>query len=219
MTDNTDPGRPTAAATADPAAAIPPRTTLIGDPAILDRPLLALFCSVTCPGDLILRLYDLARDLRDAGVPVVSGFHTPMERECLALLLRGAQPVVVCPARGIAGMRLPPAWKAPLATGRLLVLSPFPAETRRPTVALAGRRNALVTDLATQTLIAYARPGGATHRLAADLAAAGTPPRTLDHPANAHLLALGAAPFALADFSALSTRPRAVRATRGSPIR
>jgi hypothetical protein len=34
-----------------------------------------------------LKTYDLARDLRDADVPVIGGFHTPMEKECLRLLL------------------------------------------------------------------------------------------------------------------------------------
>ncbi len=79
----------------------------IGDAQILNVGLLALFCSVRCPGDLILKTYDLARTLRDAGVPVIGGFHSPMEKECLRLLLRGQQPVVVCPARNIENMRVP----------------------------------------------------------------------------------------------------------------
>ena len=67
--------------------------------ALSSRRLVALFCSVKCPGDLILKTYDLARDLRQAGVAVISGFHSPMERECLDILLRGTQPVIVCRAR------------------------------------------------------------------------------------------------------------------------
>ena len=31
------------------------------------------------------------------GVPMIGGFHTPMEQECLEVLLRGQQPVVICP--------------------------------------------------------------------------------------------------------------------------
>ena len=65
----------------------------IGNPDILKRPLVGLFCSIRCPGSVILRTYDLARALRDAGVPVIGGFHSPMEKECLDLLLRGRQPV------------------------------------------------------------------------------------------------------------------------------
>ena len=78
-----------------------------GNLGLLGMPLTALFCSNRCPGDLILKTYDLARAMRDAGVPVIGGFHTPMDRECLRLLMRGTQPVVVCPARGIDNMRIP----------------------------------------------------------------------------------------------------------------
>ena len=41
--------------------------TILGNPDILANQLLALFCSVRCPGDLILQTYDLARSLRDKG--------------------------------------------------------------------------------------------------------------------------------------------------------
>ena len=83
---------------------------------------LALFCSVKCPGNLILQTYDLACALRDAGVTVIGGFHSPMEKECLSLLLRGMQPVIICPARSIERLRLPTSWKALLAEDRLLLL-------------------------------------------------------------------------------------------------
>jgi len=32
--------------------------------------------------------------MRDVGIPVVGGFQTPMEKECLRLLLRGSQPLL-----------------------------------------------------------------------------------------------------------------------------
>jgi len=34
---------------------------------------------------------------------VVSGFHALMEKECLDLLLRGTQPIVICPLASIEG--------------------------------------------------------------------------------------------------------------------
>ena len=163
-----------------------------GDLSLLDEPLTALFCSNRCPGDLILKTYDLARAMRDAGVPVIGGFQTPMERECLRLLLRGGQPVVVCPARGIGAMRIPRDWRPALDDGRLLVLSPFPAAVRRPTAELAARRNDLVAGLAAQVFIAHAAPGGKTEAFARKLAESGKPLLTLDSPANANLAAMGA---------------------------
>ena len=72
-----------------------------GNLRLLDQPLTAFFCSARCPWDLILKTYDLASAMREAGVPVIGGFQTPMEKECLRLLLRGSQPVVICPARSI----------------------------------------------------------------------------------------------------------------------
>jgi len=81
----------------------------IGDVKILSNSLLGLLCSIRCPGRVIVQTYDLARALRDAGVPVIGGFHSPMEKECLDFLLRGKQPVVVCPSRSITNMRMPSA--------------------------------------------------------------------------------------------------------------
>src|SRR3990172_7873240 len=77
-------------------------------------PTLALFCSVKCPGNLILQTYDLAQDLRQAGVPVIGGFPSPMERECLTILLLGTQPIIVCPARSVTGMRFRSEYRKPL---------------------------------------------------------------------------------------------------------
>ena len=163
-----------------------------GNLSLLDEPLTALFCSNRCPGDLILKTYDLARAMRDAGVPVIGGFQTPMERECLRLLLRGEQPIVVCPARGIDNMRIPRDWRPALDDGRLLVLSPFPATIRRPTAELASQRNDLVVDLAQRVFIAHAAPGSKTEAFAFKLANAGKPLLTLDSPANEKLVEIGA---------------------------
>ena len=75
-------------------------------------------------------------------------------------------------ARQPAGGRLPgarhrgdahPAGLArPLDEGRMLALSPFPSVQRRPTAALAARRNEYVAELAARVFIAHAAPGGRT---------------------------------------------------------
>lgn len=105
---------------------------------------LGLLCSVKCPGDLALNTYDTARALRDAGVTVIGGFHLPMEKEYLDLLLRGKQTVVVCPARSIQDMCVPAEWRAPIADGRLLLISPFDSNVRRATKDTARQRNAFI---------------------------------------------------------------------------
>lgn len=137
----------------------PPELTALGNLGLLSRPMTALFCSARCPGKLILRTYDQAAQWRDAGHCVVSGFHSPVEKECLRILLRGEPPIIICPARGLP-KRIPPDWKKPLADGRLLILSIFPNTESRITADLAARRNELVAALADQVFVAYATPGG-----------------------------------------------------------
>ena len=171
---------------------INPGLQAIGDSEILNLEYTALFCSVRCPGDLILKTYDLARAMREAGTPVIGGFQTPMEKECLRLLLRGNQPVVVCPARSIDNMRVPRDWRPAIAEQRLLILSSFPPSQRRPTVKLAAQRNDMVVTLASRVFIAYAALGGKTEELARKVAGSGKLLLTLDSPANANLIDLGA---------------------------
>ena len=166
--------------------------TARGDIGILDGTLTGFFCSIRCPGEIILMIYDLARALRDTNMTLIGGFQTPMENEFLDLLLRGSVRVVVCPARSIGNMRLRREWRPPISEGRLLILSPFGRSQHRPTAALAAQRNDLVAALATDIFIPYAAPGGKTESLARQHATAGKVILTLDSPANANLRALGA---------------------------
>ncbi len=170
----------------------PATLSAIGNHDLLGQQPMALFCSVKCPGTVILRTYDLARSLRDAGTPVIGGFQSPMERECLSLLLRGASPVIVCPARGIDGMRVPHEWRASLAEGRLLVLSSFSEGQRRATAAQATTRNLVVAALATDILIPYAAPSGKAEDLARTVVAWGKSLLTVESGDNSNLVALGA---------------------------
>ena len=137
----------------------PPELTALGNLNLLALPKTALFCSALSPGKVILTAYDQAAKWRDAGRCVISGFHSPVEKECLQILLRGSQPIIVCPARALPH-RVPPDWKRPLAAGRLLILSPFTATANRVTAELAARRNEFVAALADEVFIAHAAAGG-----------------------------------------------------------
>jgi len=148
---------------------------------ILKQQLLGFFCSAKCPGAIILKTYDLIRELRNKGVIVISGFHSPIEKDCLDLLIRGKQPIVICPARGIETMRIPKSWLAPIEKNRLLILSPFENKHRRPTVALAEHRNRFVEMLADKILIAYAANKSKTMRLCFEASTQGKKVYTLDN--------------------------------------
>jgi hypothetical protein len=117
-----------------------PKFWAIGNLDILTTNLLGVFCSIRCPGNVILNTYDCMRLLRDFGVAVVSGFHSPIEKDCLDILLKGTQQIVICPARGITRMRIHSDWKKPIDRGRLLILSPFDEKQKRPTVSTARQR-------------------------------------------------------------------------------
>ena len=82
-----------------------------------------------------------------AGPTIISGFHSPVEQEALIVLLRGPQPVILCPARSLARMRLKPAYWTALEAGRLLLLSPFAESVHRATIEMAYQRNRFVAAL------------------------------------------------------------------------
>lgn len=171
--------------------AIYPRFWAIGEVGLLEQRLLGLLCSERCPGDVVLKTYDLARALRDAGVPVIGGFHSPMEKECLDLLLRGKQPVVVCPARSIERFRIPAGWKKHVEAGRMLIISPFQRSVRRPTGPVAAERNRIVVEIAQFLVVPHASPGGKVEKLCRG-AVVKKSVFALESEANAHLTATGA---------------------------
>jgi predicted Rossmann fold nucleotide-binding protein DprA/Smf involved in DNA uptake len=181
----------------------PASLAALGNPGLLRRRTLALFCSVRCPGDLILQAHDLVQNLRPGNLTVISGFHTPVERACLAVLLRGTQPVILCPARSMEKMRIRKGYRGPLQEGHLLFLSPFPEKKRRITSDTSLARNRFVAALADAILVVHAEPGGKTEGLCHEALAWRKPLYALAGDANAHLLALGAKPVRPCDINIL----------------
>ncbi len=146
----------------------PVRLSALGNLALLALPKTALFCSAHCPGSAILPAYDQAARWRDEGRCIISGFHSPVESECLRILLRGTSPVIICPARG-PFKRIPPEWQKPLEAGKLLIVSAFPETEVRVTAELAARRNEVVGALADEAWFAHITPGGNNDLLSARL--------------------------------------------------
>ena len=194
----------------------PPVVTAQGSLGVLAGTLIGFFCSVRCPGDIILKTYDLARALRRADAGIIGGFQAAIEKEFLDILLRGTASVVICPARGLNRMRMPKSWRDPLTTERMLILSFFADHIRRPTAGIAARRNAYVATLADHILIAHAEPGSKTEELCKDALAAGKPVFALASADNAHLVELGAIPIPADNpETLLSRQPKRKNATCG----
>jgi predicted Rossmann fold nucleotide-binding protein DprA/Smf involved in DNA uptake len=142
------------------------RLWAIGRIDLISIPKTAFFCSKICPGNAILKAMDQAHKWRDQGRCIISGFHSPIEKECLQILLRGIQPIIICPARSLDKMRIPMEWRDGIGAGRILLLSSLESSQRRITAALSEHRNKLVAALADEVYFAHITPNGKTARLA-----------------------------------------------------
>jgi predicted Rossmann fold nucleotide-binding protein DprA/Smf involved in DNA uptake len=167
----------------------------MGDPAILRHRLLGFICSIQCPGSIVIKTLDAIRMLRDAGVTVVGGFHSPMEKECLDILLRGNQPVILCAAKGLVGLRIGQTPREAVKDGRLLIVSPFAANVRRTTPVRAIQRNDLVATLADALLVPYVAPGGKAWTAARNALARRQTVYTFAGEENSSLISSGAKPI------------------------
>lgn len=162
-------------------AAAPAALMALGNLDLLALPKTALFCSARCPGSVILPTYDQAAKWRDTGRCVISGFHSPVEEECLQILLRGDAPVILCPARGMLE-RLPAQWAIAASGGRMLILSAFASTATRITADFAARRNEFVAALADEVYIAHTTAGGHVETLRRRLQTWGIPLISPSHP-------------------------------------
>ena len=169
----------------------PKTITAIGNINIIQSKTLAIFCSNKCPGNIILKTYDLMRQIRERGIAIISGFHSAIERECLNILFKGRQSVIICPARSIEEMRMKPEYRKPLEDGRLLILSPFSGKEKRISSDRAVRRNYFVAALATAIFIPYTSPGSRTESFCQELLKWGKRVYTTDDEKNTSLIERG----------------------------
>ncbi len=190
---------------------LPEGWALTGEERLLEPPLLGLVSSIQCPGSVIVQLLDSMRAVRSAGITVIGGFHSPVERECLELLLSGTQPIVLVQARPTS--RLTPSARAAMDVGRLAVLSPNESTGPRMSRALANARNEVVAQLATALLVPYASPGGATEQLVQRTLLAGKDVLTIADPSNSHIVTAGARAVAPAGSSGIAEFWLAMRRT------
>ncbi len=168
----------------------PPFLEAQGNLGLLQGCKLALFCSIRCPGGILSKCFDLANGLRQNLVTVMSGFHSPVEKEWFALLQRSATPMINCPARSLAKRRLSPEERSLLVQGRYLLLN-FGITEGRITRETAFQRNLCMAAAADLVFVAYAAPGGKTEYLCEQVRKWGKPVWTFADAATAHLQKLG----------------------------
>ncbi len=136
---------------------------------------------------------------------MIGGFHSPIEKDCLDLLLHGTQPVIICPARNIQNMRIMKKYRHPLDDGRLLFMSPFEGNQRRNSVKTSQFRNLFVAALSEQVFVAHAEPGGKTENLCRGILSWKKSINTFDSDHNKNLIAMGAQPIGTGGASGLAT--------------
>ena len=166
----------------------------LGNRDLLKTDPIALFCSVKCPGEIITKTYDLCLKWRKEKKTVISGFHSPMERECLLILLMGPQPVIVCPARGI-WKRIPPELRRHVKLKRLFIVSKFPENIRRITAQTAFARNQFIGHLTDRILVSFAQEGGKMERLCREWIEQRKTVLTFESRYNENLISMGVMPI------------------------
>jgi len=136
---------------------------------------------------------------------VISGFHSPMERASLTILLRGAQPVIICPARSINNMRINKEYKKPLKDGLLLFLSPFDKNQRRISAKTSHYRNLFVAALSAVIFVVHAGTGSKTESFCKEILSWQKPIYTFGSDYNKNLIKMGAQPIDTGGGSCLAT--------------
>lgn len=134
-----------------------------GDADLLALSLNAFFASRICPAPAIRAAMDWAIVQAREGAAVIGGFHSPLERSVMAVLLKARTPLIVVLSRPVATARLPAEWDHALQAGQLTAISHV-ARTDRLTVDAAARRNDAAAHLARKVFVAHVERGGQLER-------------------------------------------------------
>lgn len=138
----------------------------LGNPELLKLYKVAFLCSRKSPAEVASKSCRWADEQREKGACVISGYHSPIEKEVLCRLLKGTQPVIIAMAMGLR--RLDAEWDRHLEAGRLLVISRYAETVSHPCESKCYQRNRMMMELAEEIVIAHASEGGNLQRLCAE---------------------------------------------------
>ena len=133
-----------------------------GNENIMKTNKLAFFSSDNCPPEIYLELMDFAMKVIEKEITIISGFHTNVEREVLEILIKGKQPIIICPAREISDYIIPEKFDAAYNEGRLLFASEFSGNKKRISRTTSIVRNRYVSEIADNIFIPFAKKSGIT---------------------------------------------------------
>jgi hypothetical protein len=132
---------------------------MLGSKAIWKLPKSAFLCSRKVPAAQVLKCYDWAIAMRDAGKCVMLGAHSQLEKDVLHYLLKGSQPVVLVLARTMLA-RINGHLQDELDNGRLLVVVPPAIRSARVSARTAALRNSFMIERAQEVVTGHVHPGG-----------------------------------------------------------
>ncbi|MBQ8367017.1 MAG: hypothetical protein IJX40_06470 [Alistipes sp.] len=128
---------------------------LSGNTSLLDRDLVAFFASRTAPAEAMALATAWAHDIAHTDKIVASGFHSPIERAVLDVLLAEGCSVVITLGRALY-RRIPPHLQQAYDDNRVLFVS-FRSHLR-PSFSNAQLRNYATADIATEVVFAPFAP-------------------------------------------------------------
>lgn len=124
-----------------------PAFHFLGKLSLLDRAPQPFQRSSRCTGQQVLDDYAWARRQCDEGGTVISGFHSPVERDVFQILARRGANLIWVPGRDLPKV-IPAPERRLLEEGRLLIATPFDyGKPSRPTRDSCLRRNEWITSL------------------------------------------------------------------------
>jgi predicted Rossmann fold nucleotide-binding protein DprA/Smf involved in DNA uptake len=176
----------------------PPRLWGVGDPALLNHPLLGIISARQVDSELAAKTSQLLKQLVSLkNVAFVSGWHSPLEEEALRILLTHEAIIVLCVAKSLDRFIPSIGVESRVTDGKALLITHCSTKAKRITRNSSLRRNELIVELAKILLVLAAPEGSASLSLAKSALRRGKVVVTPEHPMNKELLASGASPATL----------------------
>lgn len=176
----------------------PRRLWVVGNLAILNRPLLGIISARQIDSDLALKNSGILKQLSSLKeIAFIGGWHSPLEEEALHILLAQGVSTIFCASKSLN--RVIPSGEIArgVEQGEILLLTHCSPKAKRISREASIRRNQLVVSLAKALLLLSAPAGSASANLAKWALRKGKPVFTSEHSMNKQLLDSGAVPASL----------------------
>src|SRR2546422_2592203 len=176
----------------------PPKLWGVGDSAILNYVLLGIISARQIDSHLALKTSQLLRQLVSLkDVAFVSGWHSPLEKQALRILIAQEATIVLCASKSLDRFIPSIGVESRVTDGKALLLTHCSTKAKRITRNASMRRNELIVELAKALLVLSAPEGSASLNLAKSALRRGKLVLTPEHPMNKELLVNGALPATL----------------------